>query len=81
MELKGREKWEFECGQMYRVGICYCSREDDGLKDGIVEEIDTDEFRTTIRGRDLDTVGCKSPASIEDPEAILGVNYHGLDAD
>ena len=61
------------------VGNCW--REDDGLEDSVVLEVDTNEFGAAVGGVDECIVGCKGAAGIEEPEAVSGVDYCGLAAD
>ena len=55
--------------------------EDDGLKDGVGGQIDPNEFRPAIGGREGGAIRGCGTACVENPETIGRVNYNALDAD
>lgn len=51
------------------------------MEHAVAGEVDGDEFGAPGRGGDEGAVRGEGAASVEDPEAVLGVEYYALDAD
>ena len=79
---RGEQGWEEGVRrESYGGGGSSGGREDDGLEDAVVLQVDPDEFGAAVRCGDDGSVGSCGPAGVENPESVGGIDDDGLYAD